>query len=136
VYCFYGKIVIDASRNVHESADVTLYQLFDKGYIKKNDPLLYYRKTNTHHNTVFSVCKIVNVDNNSQIFTLLPNDPNDIQPLRSNFLTELKKTVVEDFNEKHNLVGDKELKPSKNPFLYFFIGTSFYELRKKYCENN
>ncbi|CAG8607567.1 18125_t:CDS:2 [Rhizophagus irregularis] len=123
---------IDASRNVNASKDVFLYQLFNEGYIKQGDLLLYCRNSNTH-GTVSFVRKIVNVNENNQIITSLPDDS---QESLSKSLTQLEKTVVDDINNDRRFNDNNKLKPNNNPFPYFFVGTSLFELRKKYEERN
>ncbi|RGB38563.1 hypothetical protein C1646_755527 [Rhizophagus diaphanus] len=117
---------IDASRVINASANVTLYQLFKEGYIRQGDILLYCRNTNTH-GTVSPVRKIVNVDGDSQIPSSLPDNS---QSLLSKHLTDLEKKVVEDINNDRKLDGDNKVTPNNNPFPYFYIGTSLFELRK------
>lgn len=128
----FWKIEIDASRNVNASKDVFLYQLFNEGYIKQGDLLLYCRNSNTH-GTVSFVRKIVNVNENNQIITSLPDDS---QESLSKSLTQLEKTVVDDINNDRRFNDNNKLKPNNNPFPYFFVGTSLFELRKKYEERN
>ncbi|CAG8768585.1 8215_t:CDS:2, partial [Rhizophagus irregularis] len=103
-----NKREIDASQVVNASANVTL------------------QNTNTH-GTVSSVRKIVNVNGDSQISTSLPDN---FQSLLSKHLTDLEKKVVKDINNDRKLDGDNKVTPNKNPFPYFYIGTSLFELRK------
>ncbi|CAB4481438.1 unnamed protein product [Rhizophagus irregularis] len=117
---------------VKELNNKQVYQLFKEEYIRQGDILLYCRNTNTH-GTVSSVRKIVNVNGDSQISTSLPDNS---QSLLSKHLTDLEKKVVKDINNDRKLDGDNKVTPNKNPFPYFYIGTSLFELRKKYEERN
>ncbi|CAB4380560.1 unnamed protein product [Rhizophagus irregularis] len=123
---------IDASRVVNASADVTLHQLFNEGYIKQGDLLVYCRNSKTY-GTVISIRKFENIDKKSQITTKLPDNS---QLLLSKNLSDLERDVVTDFNKDHGLNDDSKVKPNKNPFPYFFVGTLLFELRKKYEERN
>nr|CAG8447509.1 15086_t:CDS:2 [Entrophospora candida]CAG8480588.1 6929_t:CDS:2 [Entrophospora candida] len=115
---------LDPAQNANKSAEVKLYQLYTSGYIKRNDPLLYYRST-AHGDTVIYGCKIEDIDDKGKITII-----SDISGKKSfTSLNDLEIKILEEDKQKNN----RDIGRTAKAPLYFFVGKSITELKKKYA---